>query len=57
MTNSFFVQCADVAAFLLYQSVSPSVYMRKKAGQNYFKRLDAILCKQVTKQADGIVRI
>jgi len=55
--NSYFVQCADVVACLLYQSIAPSVYMREKAGQNYFKRLDAILCKQVTKQAGGIVRI
>ncbi len=55
--HSYFVQAVDVSAFLLYQQFAPSSYMRKKSGQNYFKRLDPIVCKVVTRQPDGIVRI
>lgn len=55
--HSYFVQAVDVSAFLLYQQLAPSSYMRKKSGQNYFKRLDPIVCKVVTRQPDGIVRI
>lgn len=43
--HSYFVQAADVAAFLLYQRLAPNSYIRKKSGQNYFKRLDPVLCK------------
>jgi hypothetical protein len=56
--HSYFIQAADLAAFLLYQSLSPSAYMKKKGGHNYFSRLDPILCK-VASQSDtqGIVRL
>lgn len=56
--HSFFIQAADVAAFMLYQSIAPNAYMRKKSGQNYFKRLEPILCK-VASSSDplGIVRL
>ena len=54
--HSYFVQAADLAAFLLYQRLAPSAYMRKKAGQNYFDRLDPILCKVASaKDPQGIV--
>lgn len=54
--HSHFVQTADLAAFLLYQRLSPSSYMRKKSGQNYLKRLDPVLCKVASsKDPDGIV--
>lgn len=43
--HSYFIQAADLAAFLLYQHLAPSAYMKKKSGQNYFLRLDPILCK------------
>jgi len=43
--HSYFVQAADLIAFLLYQSIAPCQYMRKKSGHNYFNRLDPILCK------------
>ncbi len=45
---SYFIQAADLVAFLLYQSLTPNSYMRKKGGQNYFYRLDPILCKAVS---------
>lgn len=55
---SYFIQAADVAAYLLYQSVAPNSYMRKKSGQNYFKRLDPVLCKVASSSdPDGIVRL
>ncbi len=56
--DSYWVQAADLAAFLLYQNIAPSAYMRKKSGQNYFSRLDGILCR-VASSSDpqGIVRL
>lgn len=55
---SYYIQAADVVAFLLYQHLHPNAYMRKKAAQNYFQRLDPILCK-VASRTDplGIVRL
>jgi hypothetical protein len=55
--HSYFVQAVDVSAYLLYQHLAPSNYIRKKSGQNYFGRLDPIVCKVVTRQQGGIVRI
>ena len=55
--HSYFVQAVDVSAFLLYQHFMPSSYMKKKGGQNYFRRLNPIVCKVVTRQPDGVVRI
>jgi hypothetical protein len=54
--NHYFIQAADLAASLLYQHLSPSARMRKKAGQNYFLRLNPVLCLHASsKRADGIV--
>lgn len=55
--HSYFVQAVDVCAYLLYQHLTPSSYMRRKSGQNYFRRLDPIICKVVTRQPDGVVRL
>ncbi len=56
--DSYFIQAADLVAFLLYQKLAPSAYMRKKSGQNYFDRLDPILCKVASsKDPQGIVRL
>jgi hypothetical protein len=56
--HSYFIQAADLCAYLLYQHLEPNTYMRKKAGYNYFQRLDPILCK-VASSTDplGIVRL
>jgi hypothetical protein len=43
--NSYFVQAADLAAYLLYQFHVPCSYIRQKGAKNYFKRLDPVLCK------------
>jgi len=56
--HSFFIQAVDLAAFLLYQHLVPNAYMRKKSGQNYFNRLDPILCKFASStDSQGIVRL
>jgi len=56
--HSYFIQSVDVAAYLLYQQLSPSAYMKKKSGQNYFGRMDSILCKAASKNdPQGIVRL
>jgi len=54
--KSYFIQAADVAAFVLYQRICPSSYMKKKSGHNFFKRLGRVLCTVAsTKDPDGIV--
>lgn len=56
--DSYFIQMADLAAYLLYQSICPNQYMRKKQGHNYFSRLDPILCKFAARHdVNGIVWI
>jgi hypothetical protein len=54
--NSYFVQAADLVAFLLYQHITPNAYMKKKSGNNYFYRINSILCKVAsTNDPYGIV--
>jgi hypothetical protein len=56
--HSYFVQAVDLAAFLLYQHLAPSAYMRKKGGKNYFARLGPVLCRVASRtDPDGIVRL
>jgi hypothetical protein len=56
--HSYFIQAVDLTAFLVYQSVAPNAYIRKNAGQNYFKRLKPILCRHAsTYDPHGIVRL
>ncbi len=57
-SHSYFIQAADLSAFLLYQHLTPSSYMRRNAGQNYFRRLKPVLCTVVlSNDAYGIVRL
>jgi uncharacterized protein DUF3800 len=56
--HSYFIQSCDLAAYLLYQEIRPSMYMRRKGGHRYFQRLDPILCKQASSSDPrGIVRL
>lgn len=56
--DSYFIQAADVVAFALYQKLSPSSFIKKKSGHNYFNRLDALLCKVASpRDPDGLVRL
>jgi len=56
--DSYFIQAADLSAFLLYQFIQPNKYIRQKSAQNYFDRLDTVFCK-VASQNDprGIVKL
>ncbi len=54
--HSYFTQAVDLAAYLLYQHLAPNAYMRRKSGQNYFKRLAPIYCTVAsTSDPRGIV--
>jgi hypothetical protein len=54
--HSYFIQAADLAAFLLYQRLAPSAYMKKNSGQNYFAKLMPALCTVASsKDPHGIV--
>jgi hypothetical protein len=57
--ESYFIQAADCAAFLLKQSVEPSVYMKRHGGNFYLNRLDRVLCKRASDKdpaGKGVVR-
>lgn len=56
--HSYFIQAADLVAYLLQQNLEPSSYMRKKSGKNYFHRLEPILFKPASRSDPyGIVRL
>lgn len=56
--HSYFIQAADLSAFLLYQKLQPSSYIRRKSAQNYFDRLGPALCKVASAtDPQGIVRL
>lgn len=57
-THSYFVQAADTISYFLKQKLHPSSYIRRKHAQNYFDRVDNILCKVASRtDAQGIVFI
>jgi hypothetical protein len=51
--DSYFIQAADCAVFLLKQSIEPSSYMRRHGGHAYFSRLDPVLCKRASDKDPG----
>jgi hypothetical protein len=56
--HSYFVQAADLTAFLLYQREAPGAYVRKKGARNWFSVLTPVLCRQAAPaDPDGIVRL
>ncbi|MHB1274044.1 MAG: hypothetical protein ACYCZD_15010 [Rhodanobacter sp.] len=55
--HPWFIHAVDVAAYMLYQQLAPSSCMQRKAGQNYFNRLDPIICKVASPRTGGIVRL
>lgn len=55
--DSYFIQAADIIAFLLYQKYAPNSYIKKKSGQNYFRKLEPILCRHVSNSKNGIVEL
>jgi hypothetical protein len=58
--ESYFIQAADCAAFLLKESIEPSSYMKRHGGNAYFDRLDPVLCKRASDKdpsGKGVVRL
>lgn len=56
--DSYFVQAADLVAFLLYQYTDPSNYIRRKHAHKYFERLEPVLCKHASANDPwGVVRV
>jgi len=56
--ESYFIQVADLVAFLLYQEITPSAYRRKTGGQSYFRRLAPLLLRQASSsEPRGMVRL
>jgi hypothetical protein len=41
---SYFIQAADVTAYLVHQSLVPNGYFRRKGARNYYKRLAPVYC-------------
>lgn len=59
-TESYLIQVADCAVFLLKQSLQPSNYMRRHGGNAYFQRLQPVLCIAASRKDPagmGIVRL
>jgi hypothetical protein len=56
--HSYFVQVADLCAFLLKRYIEPSGFMKKHGANVYFRRFEPILCR-VASLTDplGIVRL
>jgi len=48
--HSYFIQAADLIAFLLFQSICPNNYMKNKGGRNYFYNFEKILSKQASEK-------
>lgn len=55
---SFLHQMNDVVAYCVRQKYEPNAYMKKKGGHNFYKRLDNVVVKPVSRNNDlGIVEI
>ncbi len=56
--ESYFIQSADLVAYLLYQSIAPNVYIKKNGGHNYFYHLQPVLCTVASNSNQyGIVKL
>lgn len=56
--HSYFIQGADLAAYLLYQKLAPNAYIQRKSAHRYFDRLGPILCRvAATGDPQGIIRL
>ncbi|MBN1437624.1 MAG: DUF3800 domain-containing protein [Sedimentisphaerales bacterium] len=56
--DSYFIQAVDTVAFFLLQKHKPASYIKNKGANNYFDRLDNVLCRKATRDdPQGIVRV
>jgi hypothetical protein len=56
--HSYFLQCCDVAAYLLTQKLKPNSLFRRRKAQDYFDRLNPVLCKVASStDPQGIVKL
>lgn len=56
--HSYFLQLADVNAYLLYQKFAAGAYVARKGARNYFDRLHPVLCTVANRRhPQGIVWI
>jgi hypothetical protein len=56
--TTYFIQAADLAAYLLYQFFAPNNYIKSKAGHRYFLRLLPVLCTVASlSHPQGIVKL
>jgi len=56
--HSYFIQAADLAAFLLYQKLAPSRYIKKRQAYNYFGHLKPIACRATGRwESDGVIYV
>ena len=56
--HSYFIQAADLVAFLLYQREAPCAYVRKKGARGWFALLHPVFCRYAAPaDPDGIVRL
>lgn len=56
--HSYFVQAADLSAWLVLQGMLPCKYMKKKGGRAYYTRLDPICCTAASRNdVRGFVRL
>lgn len=46
--HSYFIQLADVNVYFLMQKYKACSYIKKKGANNYFDRLDQVLCKKAS---------
>jgi len=54
--DSYLIQVADCAVYLLKQSIQPCGFMKRHGGNAYFKRLEPVLCKHACNtHPEGIV--
>ena len=54
--HSYFIQLADVNAYFLLQRFESCKYIKTKGGNNYFRRLNPVLCKVASKNnPEGIM--
>lgn len=56
-TNSFFIQLADIIAYVCHQKYQANTRARKKGLHNYYNRLSDVLITQISQSKNGILEV